>query len=509
MRQHGLYKYVCDGEIIYIGKSNANIYNRIKDHTRETKFKPYLQKGVEIYTCLLPNSAETDILEKALINQYKPVLNGTDNQPGFSSHIEVNEPAWTLFNEHDYMKSQTPNKRKNVKQPFPSEFIDVPYFAIEQEKSGRNYHDMVVIAPNGRINMAGHATASSELLKYRRECYPSIKITFYENSHREGWHSHEYKNCNYNPQEVYRHLIMLCERVLLHDYNFGSNYQLKLSTNENSRLLYDLLTSSISVTIPNHFTACINLYKSIEGNYNSCEMICNINKENFFIVYLASLLSSPETFDYKALLSLYFKIHYCDDICRDDICLILECAGLESSAYKSEINRIRGFVGGEFYDDRLKREHEEYVKKARTCYYNDIERAFTHAEKARFAILDRQNFYIINNNEKDIIEALIHNYSHENDDTFQANNEDLIWVFKINEETHQCYPEITLFNNDYNKLIHTLFNNYIPFISINKKFMCSKSQGMIDLSSDWKPRKNTPYNDVFRQAIEIMLDAGF
>ena len=38
MKQHGLYKYVCDGEIIYIGKSNSNIDNRIAAHKSECKF---------------------------------------------------------------------------------------------------------------------------------------------------------------------------------------------------------------------------------------------------------------------------------------------------------------------------------------------------------------------------------------------------------------------------------------------------------------------------------------
>lgn len=96
MKQHGLYKYVYNGEIIYIGKSNSNIDNRIKAHKSERKFRPYLQKA-EIYVCDLPNSTETDILEKILINHYKPKLNGTDNFPGLSDSISFNEPSWRPF----------------------------------------------------------------------------------------------------------------------------------------------------------------------------------------------------------------------------------------------------------------------------------------------------------------------------------------------------------------------------------------------------------------------------
>ncbi len=96
MKQHGLYKYVCNNQIIYIGKSNANIRSRIDNHKREPKFQPYL-KNAKIYVCDLPNSTETDILEKVLINHYKPILNGTDNKPGISNCISFIEPDWKLY----------------------------------------------------------------------------------------------------------------------------------------------------------------------------------------------------------------------------------------------------------------------------------------------------------------------------------------------------------------------------------------------------------------------------
>ncbi len=107
MKQHGLYKYVCNGEIIYIGKSNSNIDNRIAAHKSERKFKPYLQKA-EVYVCNLPNSTETDILEKVLINHYKPILNGTDNFPGISNIITFKEPNWIPYRE----QQSSPNKLK-------------------------------------------------------------------------------------------------------------------------------------------------------------------------------------------------------------------------------------------------------------------------------------------------------------------------------------------------------------------------------------------------------------
>ena len=44
--RRGIYKYVYNGEIIYIGKSDSKggIPNRIYGHSKEEKFQPYLDK---------------------------------------------------------------------------------------------------------------------------------------------------------------------------------------------------------------------------------------------------------------------------------------------------------------------------------------------------------------------------------------------------------------------------------------------------------------------------------
>lgn len=94
----GIYKYVDrrSDEIIYIGKSNSSIKSRIWGHSSEEKFQPYLT-DCDIYTIELPNSVEIDLLEKALINQYKPILNDIDNLEGFSGVIQINEPEWIKY----------------------------------------------------------------------------------------------------------------------------------------------------------------------------------------------------------------------------------------------------------------------------------------------------------------------------------------------------------------------------------------------------------------------------
>lgn len=103
-KHHGLYKFVtCDtNEIIYIGKTNNNLKSRVADHIRgkgiDEKFNAY-KGNYKVYVTFLPNTVETDILERALINKYKPILNGTDNYEGMSNLIQVEEPQWIEFDK--------------------------------------------------------------------------------------------------------------------------------------------------------------------------------------------------------------------------------------------------------------------------------------------------------------------------------------------------------------------------------------------------------------------------
>ena len=115
-KHHGLYKFVtCDtNEIIYIGKTNNNLKCRVAAHIRgkgiDEKFNVY-KGNYKVFVAFLPNNVETDIMERALINQYKPVLNGTDNYEGISNLIKVEEPQWIEF-EKAFPEPDLPKKPK-------------------------------------------------------------------------------------------------------------------------------------------------------------------------------------------------------------------------------------------------------------------------------------------------------------------------------------------------------------------------------------------------------------
>lgn len=127
-KHHGLYKFVDkeSEEIIYIGKTNNDLKSRVMDHVRgkglDAKFNTYKGK-YKIYVCFLPNATETDILERALINKYKPVLNVTDNHKGISDLISVKEPKWQKYDEifknglkKNKKKDRKTTKKKDIKE---------------------------------------------------------------------------------------------------------------------------------------------------------------------------------------------------------------------------------------------------------------------------------------------------------------------------------------------------------------------------------------------------------
>lgn len=93
----GVYKYVCNGEIIYVGKSDRSIDTRISDHSHESKFKPFLNK-CEIYYAWLPNPAFTTIFETFLINKYKPCLNYAMKYDE-TVPFDISEPYWRLYSK--------------------------------------------------------------------------------------------------------------------------------------------------------------------------------------------------------------------------------------------------------------------------------------------------------------------------------------------------------------------------------------------------------------------------
>lgn len=76
---HYVYKYVCNNEIIYIGKNDTDLYSRLRQHGKCGDNIP--EEGwdeinnSDIFYCELPNVTMSDVVESELIRRYKPKWN--------------------------------------------------------------------------------------------------------------------------------------------------------------------------------------------------------------------------------------------------------------------------------------------------------------------------------------------------------------------------------------------------------------------------------------------------
>ena len=108
---HYVYKYVYDGEIVYIGKNDTDLETRINQHKLEEKFRPYLK--ADIYYIELANSIMSDVVESELIRRYKPKLNVAKMSDWIG--LDFVEPEWKVFNYTKKKKSNRTTKCTKTK----------------------------------------------------------------------------------------------------------------------------------------------------------------------------------------------------------------------------------------------------------------------------------------------------------------------------------------------------------------------------------------------------------
>lgn len=111
---HYVYKYVLNGEIIYIGKSDAKKpFSRLRQHGISGDNIPYeyhsLIKSADIFYCELPNAIMTDVVETELIRRYKPKLNRDSKATSEWGGLAFVEPEWI-----EYRKKYTQERRQEL-----------------------------------------------------------------------------------------------------------------------------------------------------------------------------------------------------------------------------------------------------------------------------------------------------------------------------------------------------------------------------------------------------------
>lgn len=96
---HYVYKYVYNGDIIYVGKTDVNLAYRLSQHGKKGDNIPETAwneiNASAIYYCKLLSSKQCDIYESELIRRYKPKYNKAKTQEW--DGVDIPEPIWTEY----------------------------------------------------------------------------------------------------------------------------------------------------------------------------------------------------------------------------------------------------------------------------------------------------------------------------------------------------------------------------------------------------------------------------
>ena len=126
--KYGVYKYIYNNEVIYIGKNDSSmrgsgIPQKVSGHMRDEKFRPYL-KGIQImYLSMADHIEDIAIAESGLIAQYCPLLN-------YASKSERK----STFDYDTFIQEQTGNTWK----PFPESFLSQKSIFIPKHTSAES-----------------------------------------------------------------------------------------------------------------------------------------------------------------------------------------------------------------------------------------------------------------------------------------------------------------------------------------------------------------------------------
>lgn len=115
---HYVYKYVLNGEIIYIGKNDTDLHSRIKSHGRPGDNIPKQHwdeiNSAKIYYIELANSTMSDVVESELIRRYMPKYNKAKKSDWCG--INFIEPEWKEYIPNQTIVYKNKKKSKNYCQ---------------------------------------------------------------------------------------------------------------------------------------------------------------------------------------------------------------------------------------------------------------------------------------------------------------------------------------------------------------------------------------------------------
>lgn len=115
---HYVYKYVYGNEIIYIGKTDTQLSNRISQHgvsgDNIDKCGWDEINASSIYYIELVNSTMADVVESELIRRYRPKYNKAKMSEW--SGIQFVEPEWKLYKTKQQIKTEIENLQEIIEE---------------------------------------------------------------------------------------------------------------------------------------------------------------------------------------------------------------------------------------------------------------------------------------------------------------------------------------------------------------------------------------------------------
>lgn len=112
------YFYVnSSNEVVYVGKANCTLPERIDAHSKEEKFN-YENTSYTIYYQKFSKESDMDVAEKVYIKSLKPILNVIDNTTGFFPTVNIDFSMMQIYDQtKQYQKVEKRQKnKKNEKE---------------------------------------------------------------------------------------------------------------------------------------------------------------------------------------------------------------------------------------------------------------------------------------------------------------------------------------------------------------------------------------------------------
>ena len=180
---HYVYKFVKDGQILYIGKSDAQNFDRIKSHGKSGDNIPekYWEEinSADIFYIITNNKTLSDVVESELIRRYHPLFNKAKQSEW--TGIPFQEPEWIGYRingEYTHRKTKKPKPKKqkhetkqNPNSPYTNRSLSQTHtdlfilLGLEVERTTDQYKKAAENASNYYQTISNSQYISEELKK--------------------------------------------------------------------------------------------------------------------------------------------------------------------------------------------------------------------------------------------------------------------------------------------------------------------------------------------------------